>query len=278
MASAAGVMHAAHWRPAARRSIAGHMELATIPQNSDGDAPHLVIVHGLFGSARNWGVIAKRLSDRGPVTAVDMRNHGQSPWSDSHSYADLAGDLADTIHAIGGPVDVVGHSMGGKAAMALALTRPELVRRLVVADIAPVTYSHSQMQYVEAMRAVDLSRVEKRADAAAQLAETVPEKTLQSFFTQSLDVANRAWVLNLDVLAAEMDKIVGWPDHIEGTFENPVLFLAGGDSDYVSRDHRDRIRGYFPKARFAALPGTGHWLHAEKPREFEASVRAFLDA
>ncbi|SLN48734.1 Esterase YbfF [Roseivivax jejudonensis] len=253
------------------------MKLNTITHGTATDAPTLVIVHGLFGSARNWGVIAKRLADTRRVVAVDQRNHGQSPWSDDHGYPDLAADLGALVDDIGGPVDIVGHSMGGKAAMALALTRPDTLRRIVVADIAPVAYDHSQMAYIEAMRAVDLDRVEKRSDAAAQLSGTVPEPALQSFFTQSLDVGNKRWTLNLDALAAEMDKILGWPG-IEGRFDGPALFLTGGDSDYVAPAHRDTIREAFPRARFAALKGAGHWLHAEKPREFEAAVRAFLDA
>lgn len=127
------------------------------------------------------------------------------------------------------------------------------------------------------MRAVDLSKVEKRSDAVEQLAQHVPDTTLQSFFTQSLDVAGKKWRLNLDVLAAEMPKILSFPE-ISGSFEGPTLFLSGADSDYVLPEHRPTIRSFFPKARFAKIPGTGHWLHAEKPRDFEASVRAFLRA
>ena len=147
---------------------------------------------------------------------------------------------------------------------------------VVVADIAPVAYSHDQGRYIEAMRGVDLSSVSKRSDAAAQLAETVPEKTLQSFFTQSLDVTEKQWKLNLDVLDDQMDKIVGFPE-VEGSFEGPALFLSGGKSDYVLPEYRDRIRALFPHARFAKLPDAGHWLHAEEPRAFEQSVRAFLE-
>ncbi|WP_136439382.1 alpha/beta fold hydrolase [Pacificoceanicola onchidii] len=249
--------------------------LNTITHGSATDKPPLVIVHGLYGSARNWGVIAKRLSDERQVIAVDQRNHGESPWADTHSYPDMAGDLAEVIETIGGPADIVGHSMGGKAAMVLALTRPDLVNQLIVADIAPVAYGHSQIQFIEAMRAVDLSRVEKRSDATEQLAASVPDKTLQSFFTQSLDLKGKRWVLNLDVLASEMDKILSFPE-VTGQFSGPTLFLSGAESDYVLPEHRPKIRSHFPKARFAKLPGAGHWLHAEKPRDFEASVRAFL--
>ena len=206
-----------------------------------------------------------------------MRNHGDSPRSDTHGYPEMAADLSKLIDAHGGRAHVVGHSMGGKAAMALALTRPDQVASLLVADIAPVSYTHSQMQFIEAMRAVDLSRVEKRSDAVAQLAERVEDKSLQSFFTQSLDLRERRWKLNLEVLAAEMPKILSFPA-LEGQYDGPVLFLSGGQSDYVRPEHRDTIRGYFPKARFAKMPQAGHWLHADDPRGFEASVKAFLEA
>ena len=233
----------------------------------DPDAtPPLLIVHGLYGSGRNWGVIAKRLSDGRRVVTPDMRNHGQSPRAETQSYPDMARDLAELIEEIGSPVDLCGHSMGGKAAMVLALTRPELLRRLVVADIAPVAYGHTQIQFINAMRQVDLSTLTRRSEAESQLAEAGVEPALQSFFTQSLDVPNRRWRLNLDVLEAEMDKIVGWPADQTGQFDGATLFLTGGASDYVLPEHRDTIKGYFPNARFAKLPGAGHWLHAEKPR------------
>ncbi len=239
--------------------------------------PPLLIAHGLYGSARNWGVIARRLADERQVVAVDMRNHANSMWTDQHRYPDLANDLAEVIEHFGGQADVVGHSMGGKAAMTLALQHGDLVRKLVVADIAPVTYTHSQIQFIEAMRAVDLARVERRSDAAQQLADQGVEKALQSFFTQSLDIKGQRWLLNLDVLAAEMPKIMGFPD-FDASWDGPALFLSGGDSDYVLPEHRSIIRDLFPAARFARIPGAGHWLHAEKPREFEAAVRTFLNA
>lgn len=248
--------------------------LARTEHDSGGDAPPLLIAHGLFGSARNWGVIARRLSDRGPVTAVDMRNHGNSPWADSHGYADLAEDLA----AIAGPGwDVLGHSMGGKAAMMLALTRPGKVRRLIVADIAPAAYGHSQSHLIAAMRALDLKGIASRSEADDRLAPLVPDATTRAFLLQSLDIKGRCWRLNLDLLDREMDIVTGWPGH-DGRFEGPTLFLTGAESDYVKPEHREHIRELFPKARFARIPGAGHWLHAQKPREFEASVRVFLEA
>jgi pimeloyl-ACP methyl ester carboxylesterase len=255
--------------------------LNVIRHESEGTAPPLLIVHGLFGSARNWGAIAKRLSARGLVLAVDMRNHGESPRADRHGYPEMAADLAEVIAAEGGPVDVLGHSMGGKAAMRLALEHGERLRRLVVADIAPVGYGHSQTRHIEAMRALSLTGLESRSEADRRLAETVDEPALRAFFLQSLDLKADPprWRLNLDVLEAEMERIIGWPDP-EGLppFTGPVLFLAGAASDYVKPEHRPVIRALFPRARMAKLAGAGHWLHAEKPREFAEAVRVFLDA
>lgn len=242
---------------------------------ADTAQPPILIAHGLFGSARNWGVIAKRLSDTRRVLCVDMRNHGDSPWQDGHSYPDLATDLAEVIGAHGGVADVVGHSMGGKAAMVLALTHPGLVRRLIVADIAPVPYSHTQQHLIDAMRKLDLARIETRRDADEQLAQHVPEDGVRAFLLQSLDVKGRTWRLNLDVLERDMDLILSFPD-VAGPFDGPTLFLSGAQSDYVGRDDRPRIKALFPQAKFAKIPGAGHWLHADKPREFEATLRAFL--
>ena len=240
--------------------------------------PTLLIVHGLFGSARNWGAIAKRMADSRAVISVDMRNHGESPWADSHSYADLAQDLAELIEAEGGPVDLLGHSMGGKASMMLALARPDQVNRLLVADIAPVAYAHSQTPLIEAMRKLDLGALTTRAEADAALAKDVDNPGVRAFLLQSLDLRAEPprWRLNLDVLEQEMDRITGWPDP-SGQYGGPTLFLSGAASDYVQPAHRPAIKALFPNARFAKLPGAGHWLHAEAPRPFEQSLRSWFD-
>ena len=251
--------------------------LHTITHGIANAKPPLLIAHGLFGSGRNWGVIAKRLSDERQVIAVDMRNHGSSLHSDDHSYTALADDLAEVIAAHGGQADVLGHSMGGKAAMVLALEHAEMVKRLTVADIAPVSYGHSQQQYINAMRALDLSRIEGRAEAQAALLPLVEDPTLASFFTQSLDLKARQWRLNLAALEANMPQILSFPA-IDACFTGPSLFLTGATSHYVTRDHRPQIKALFPEARFAKIPEAGHWLHAERPRAFEAAVRTWLNA
>ncbi len=242
-------------------------------------ATPLLIVHGLFGSARNWGVIARHLASTRDVISVDMRNHGTSPRAPSQSYPDMAADLAEVIAAQGAPMDVLGHSMGGKAAMLLALTQPELVRKLVVADIAPVAYEHDQSRHIDAMQSLDLTGITSRGEADRRLSAAIDDPALRAFFLQSLDLKADpiAWRLNLPVLRAEMSKIVGWPK-TQGQFNGPTLFLTGGTSNYVRPEYRDTIKALFPKARFAKLPEAGHWLHAEAPRAFEQTVEVFLSS
>ena len=251
--------------------------LNAIRHGGPGDAPPLVIAHGLFGSARNWGAVARRLAAGREVIAVDLRNHGDSFRDPDHSYEAMAADLAAVIAAEGRAADVLGHSMGGKAAMALALTEPGRVRRLVVADIAPVAYGHSQLRYVRAMQGVDLAQVARRSDAEAALEGAVPEREIRAFLAQSVAVGpgGAAWKLDLATLADRMDAIMGFPD-LPGRFEGPTLLLTGGASDYVRPEHREAILARFPAARFESLPGVGHWLHAEAPGPFAAAVEAFL--
>ena len=237
--------------------------------------PSLIIAHGLFGSGRNWGVIAKRLADTRRVITVDMRNHGSSPWDDDHSYAALGADLGEVI-ALAGECDLIGHSMGGKAAMIAALNGAP-IRRLVVADIAPVAYGHTQAGMIDAMEGLDLVAISNRAEADAALADQIDDPSVRAFLLQSLDIPNKSWKLNLRALRDQMPAIIGFPP-VTTTFPNPTLFLSGALSDYVLPEARPTIKSLFPKARFAKIPGAGHWVHAEKPREFEAAVRVFLDA
>jgi pimeloyl-ACP methyl ester carboxylesterase len=237
----------------------------------------LLIAHGLFGSGRNWGAVAKRLAPERPVLAVDMRNHGASPWTETHTYPDLASDLAGVIGEGPGVADVLGHSMGGKAAMALALAMPERVGRLIVADIAPVPYAQRQRPFLDAMREMDVSGLSTRAEADARLAQRVEDPGIRAFLLQSLDLRADppGWRLNLATLDREMEAIHGWPD-LPGRFEGPALFLSGGASDYLRPEHHETIRALFPAARFEEIPGAGHWLHAEKPQAVADAVASFL--
>lgn len=253
------------------------MKLHVIVHGPATDAPPLVIAHGLFGSARNWGAIGKRLAQHRQVLAVDMRNHGDSPRHPDHGYEAMAADLAAVIAAHGGQADVLGHSMGGKAAMALALTDPARVRRLIVGDMAPVPYAHSQIGYVKAMQAIDLDRVTRRAEADAALAERVPEAGLRAFLLQSLTLGEggSAWKLALETLDDQMPRIMDFPQ-FRAVFDGPALFVTGAESDYVKAADWERIKALFPAAEKEVLPKAGHWLHADQPNGFIAAIEAFL--
>lgn len=255
------------------------LSFTIFPATAAQDQPPLLIAHGLFGSGRNWGVMARRLADTRDVITVDMRNHGDSPRFASQNYPEMAADLAEVIMLHGGVADVLGHSMGGKAAMVLALTQSPLVRRLIVADIAPVAYSHDQSRNIAAMAGLDLTGLTSRTKADERLALSVEDPALRAFFLQSLDLraSPPGWRLNLSVLKTEIPKIIGWPG-TQGQYSGPALFLSGADSSYVLPAHHALILAQFPNACFARIPGAGHWLHAEKPREFEEAVQNFLNA
>ena len=232
----------------------------------------LLMAHGLFGSARNFGPLARRLAADRAVHVVDMRNHGDSPWMDEQSYPAMAADLAEVIVPLGAPMAVFGHSMGGKAAMVLALTRPELVAGLCVGDIAPVAYGHSHLAHVQAMQALDLATIASRREADSFLA--VEDPGTRAFLLQSLDLAERRWKLNLSILGRDMDLVTGWPA-VTGRYGGPVLFLAGSGSDYLA-DHTAAL-SLFPQAEFQVIEGAGHWLHADKPTGTAEAISTFLN-
>jgi pimeloyl-ACP methyl ester carboxylesterase len=242
--------------------------------------PPLLIAHGLFGSARNFNTLGRRLATTRRVVMVDMRNHGASPWDPDNSYPALAGDLAEAVERLcNGKAVVLGHSMGGKAAMTMALTHPQLLTALIVADIAPVAHTHTHLNYIEAMQAVDLARVARRSDADPMLAAEVPEPMLRSFLLQNLMMeGDRAsWRINLAALEANMAPLLDFPTDLpEAAFEGPTYFLHGGASPYVPPEAHPRIRALFPDAEIEALPGAGHWLHAEQPEAFLGKVEGWL--
>ncbi len=246
-----------------------------------GEGPPLVVLHGLFGLARNWATLAKRFGENRTVHALDLRNHGGSPWSDTMTYEAMAEDVGAYIEAndLGEPA-VVGHSMGGKAAMLLALETPSHVGPLVVADIAPVTYDHDFMEYVEAMRSVDLEALESRSAADAALKAAIPDPGVRSFLLLNLGRGDSGfeWQVNIDAIADAMEEITGFPDTNGAAFEGPTLFIAGGASNYIEAAHKPEIARRFPAAEHEVIEGAGHWLHAEAQDAFYTNVIRFLDA
>jgi pimeloyl-ACP methyl ester carboxylesterase len=263
-----------------------------------GDAgPRVVFVHGLFGQGKNWTTIARGLSDRHRVTLLDLPNHGHSPWTDRVDYLDMAELVATELEHLGEPVTLVGHSMGGKVAMQLALRRPELLRALVVVDVAPVSYPPTGGRtddedeeaspfaaYIEAMRAMDLGAVETRDDADAALRDAVPSRMVRSFLLQSLvreglgAEGGWRWRLNLELLERDLGALRGFPDPPAGAnFDGPVLWIAGANSTYVLPEDRPHMDALFPSTRLLRIKNAGHWVHSEQPEIFLETLRRFLD-
>ena len=242
-----------------------------------GEGPPVVLLHGLFGAARNFGAVQRALSPLFRVIAMDARNHGASPHAPGMNYQTLASDVLETMDALAVPAAaVIGHSMGGKTAMALAVIAPERVSRLLVADIAPVPYDHGNEAVADAMRAIDLHPGLTRAEADAALVEEVPLQALRSFLIQNLQFgAQPRWRIGLREIADAIPDLEGW-EIPGGTYSGPTLFVSGAQSDFVLPEHRPVIRGLFPGARFVAVKNAGHWLHADNPAGFLSIVEAFL--
>lgn len=239
----------------------------------------IVILHGLLGSGRNWATLAKRLGETHRVFALDLRNHGSSPWADEMTYELMAGDVRQFIEVNGlGPVTLIGHSMGGKTAMRLALDKPSLIEKLVVVDIAPVAYQHSFGGYVEAMQAIDVASLSSRNEIGDRLSATVPEAGVRAFLLQNLIRQDEgfAWRANLDGLAKAMPALMTFPSTDDDRFDRPTVFLAGVNSDYVKPAHETEIQRHFPNAETHRIADAGHWLHAEQPDSFLAHVQEFL--
>jgi pimeloyl-ACP methyl ester carboxylesterase len=244
-----------------------------------GSGSPVVLLHGLFGAARNFGALQKALASGHRVLAMDARNHGDSPHDPAVDYELMAGDVLETMAALDAvPAAVIGHSMGGKVAMRAALTDPAAVARLLVADIAPVPYAHGSFAaYAAAMQALQLAPGLSRTVADAALASAVPEAGVRGFLLQNLRPGEPAsWRIGLDEIAAALPAILDWPETGEATYNGPTLFVAGERSGYIQASHRPAIRALFPRARFVTLKDAGHWLHADNPSGFLAIVSAFL--
>jgi pimeloyl-ACP methyl ester carboxylesterase len=247
-----------------------------------GAGPPLVVLHGLFGAKRNWATIAKALAPRHRVLTVDLRNHGASPWNAVHDYPALAGDVARFIHThVGGPAAVLGHSMGGKAAMVLALEEPDLVERLIVVDIAPAPSRTTLIDALQAMKNVPLATCTRRTEAETALAESIPDPAVRAFLVQNVTTGPNglAWAVNLEALERNFPAIVGFPDTLTGRiFTRQTLFVVGERSDYVRPEHHALITRLFPAAAIEVVARAGHWVHAETPDAFLAVISGFLSA
>lgn len=243
--------------------------------------PPVAFLHGLFGQGKNWTTLAKQLSGDRQVILIDMPNHGRSAWTAGVSYPDMAEAVAEVL-ADHGPTAVVGHSMGGKIAMALALQRPELVERLCVVDISPVDYQGltSFGKYVHGMRALDLDQLTDRTAADVGLQPYVEDATVRGFLLQNLrrDGQSWRWQMNLQVLGDQLDVLAGWPQIAADPYQGKVLWLAGQNSHYIQPEYADPMHALFPRARLVTIKKAGHWVHSEQPEAFLATLRMFLQA
>lgn len=253
-----------------------------------GEGNPLILLHGLFGSLENLGGVARRLQDGWQIHALDERNHGSSPHTDSMDYPAMAEDVLAYMDAQGlEKASLLGHSMGGKVAMQVALMAPERVDKLVVADIAPVSYKPRHDAILEGLTSLDLTSVRSRQDADRLLAEFVETPGVRQFLLKNLErVPNDEktsdgpmfrWRLNLPVIDACYANLARAPEG-EGPFDGPVLFLKGAESAYIQEKHRDQIMRLFPSAELRIIQDTGHWLHAEKADTFAALCRRFLES
>jgi len=247
-----------------------------------GQGPPALVLHGLFGSGTNWRTIARRLRNRLECHLVDQRNHGRSPHARDMSYPTLAADVLAYLdtHEIE-RAGLIGHSMGGKTAMTLALNAPERVRWLVVADIAPARSPSDHLPILDALRALPVDGLASRAAAEAALAPAIPDLGLRRFLLQNLVHAGAGglrWRIDLDAIANALPDLNDFPSTApDAVYEGPTLFVRGERSDYVAAHHEPRIGALFPVASIVTVAGAGHWLHAEQPAAVTAAVQSFLD-
>ncbi len=250
----------------------------------------VVFLHGLMGRGKNFTSIAKALADDFRSLLVDLPNHGDSGWTEDFDYAETADIVAAQLRAgfaADGPVAVVGHSLGGKVAMVLALRHPELVSALVVVDISPVPRDDGEGEFehlLGTLSALDLAALDSRTDADEALSEPIGDARVRGFLLQNLrrvkdadsGRSSFAWQPNLHMLYRALPQIGGFPDPGGAQYEGPVLWVAGGDSDYVRDEDADSMRELFPRTTRISIKGAGHWVHSERPEEFISTVRWFL--
>ncbi len=237
----------------------------------------VLLLHGLFGSGDNLGALAKALMADFRVVQIDLRNHGRSPHTESMTFEAMAADIARLQDTLGiSDSHVVGHSLGGRVAMQLALSRPARVRSLIVADIAPVAYAPHHVAILNALQSADLKDIVSRNDVDAQLASSIADMGTRQFLLKSLykEGDHWRWRFNLPVLEASYPNITR-AQHGE-PFLKPALFIKGGASDYILPKYEDAMRALFPGFELQTIADAGHWLHGEKPVEFNAIARDFL--
>lgn len=245
-----------------------------------GQGQPMIILHGLMGSSDNWLPQAKMLGEHYHVWVVDQRNHGQSPHNTEFNYNVLSNDILDFIqeHGIEKPV-IIGHSMGGKAAMNFALAHPDKLEKLIIVDIAPKAYDVRHDRIVEGLKAVPIDSVQSRQEANDALAPHISIEAVRQFLLKNLmrkPEGGFGWRINLPVIDQSLEMISGGLVN-DGVFEKKTLFIRGSKSDYILDDDREAMKKIFPNSTLVTME-TGHWVQAEKPEEFVQVVLSFLNA
>lgn len=244
------------------------------------DSPAVFFLHGLLGSADNWGSVSRKLSAEGlRCIAVDQRNHGSSPHSSEMSYPLMAEDLVRLADSLGlDKFSVVGHSMGGKTAMEAALRFPDRIMSLIVADIAPIQYKPAYVDYINALKDIKLEGVTRRSEAGDQLEAIVQDRSLRMFFLTNLrkdEDGHFKWRINIGGITSNYENI--WKSiEVGRQYDGPVLFLRGDKSDFVQDKHFGLIGDLFPAFKVETIENSGHWVHTEQPADFLNHLREFL--
>ncbi len=244
-----------------------------------GSGQPLVILHGLFGSSDNWRGLAKQLAEQVQVITLDLRNHGYSPHSTDQNYQLMADDLAELLDDLSlRKVDIIGHSVGGKVAMAFAQRHQSRVNKLMVVDIAPRQYESDHNKIFEALLAVDLSLYSKRSEVDKALSQALPDRAVRLFLLMNLELTgdNLTWRINLPALFENSPQLLE-PVCLDGKITVPSCFIRGGRSLYVQDDDKVLIRTIFPNSEICTIEQAGHWVHAEAPQQFLAKVTKFFN-
>lgn len=249
--------------------------------SGDDAAPALVFLHGLYGAGNNWRGITPAFITAYQVILPDLRSHGRSPHHPRMDYRDMAADVVALLQAKGiTKAHVVGHSMGGKVAMAMALTAPDRVAKLAVVDIAPIAYDHAHEHggIIQAMETMDLASLRDRRDADAALAKDIAEPVVRQFLLTNLEHSNQGWQwrLPLSILADQLGVLEGWPTMTAAAWQGNAYFMYGGASDYVEDEGRRAIKTFFPTAELECFNEAGHWVHAEARADFTQRLSEFL--
>ena len=247
-----------------------------------GEGPDLIILHGLFGSGNNWKSFAKNLSKDFRISLLDLRNHGKSPHSEEMDYGLMLEDVLLFLEQkTVGSVSVLGHSMGGKTAMQLAMRHPKKIKNLIIGDISPVIYKHGDdhRSYLQALNNIPLKQGLNRTEIDNLLRQFIPESAVRAFLLTNLEIRSNqsSWKINLKTLEEKLSDLMDFPiDPKMLPFEGNCLFIAGSNSNYIQTDHQPALQNWFPKYRLVRLKNCGHWLHVDQPEALKKTLKYFL--